>query len=251
MTIRQKQLAAKFKANSQTAVVNRHAFSLSGTTAISLVGSAGTGKTSLIEAAMRLAHNATIGAIVGNLASPRDAERLQRLGVRSVPVVTDNLTAEHVHESLGEFELNRCDILFIESGGNVESPVEFDFGQSARVAVFSVAGGDDKAAANPRLVADADLIVLTKTDLLPYVTFDLTAFHNDVTTLNPQASIITTAALSSHGFDEWISWLTHQRTDGGHSSPKMPPKYTSMRLSQAMQENRLSAAEVFKIEGRR
>jgi len=228
----QKRLAAKFKANSQTAVSNRKTFALAGTTVISLVGSAGSGKTALIEAAVRLAHNTKFGAIVGNLASPRDAERLQRLGVRAIPVLTDNLTAEHVHEVLEEFEAESCDVLFIESSGNVESPVEYDFGQAVRVAVFSVAGGDDKAAANPRLVADADLIVLTKADLLPYVTFDLNSFRSDVTTLNPEASIITTASMSSRGFDEWLAWLSHNRVNkrsdavaqSRHISPRFGPK---------------------------
>jgi len=250
MTAKQKQLAATFKANSATAAVNRQMFTRSATTAISLVGSAGSGKTSLIEAATRLAFNTSFGAIVGNLASPRDAERLQRLGVRAVPVVTDNLSADHVHEVLGEFDLNLCDVLFIESSGNVQSPVEFDFGQTARVAVFSVAGGDDKAAANPRLVADADLIVLTKTDLLPYVTFDLTAFHNDVATLNPQASIITTASLSSHGFDEWISWLSHRWSRDPAGTTK-PAKYTSHRFGQLAVHRQRTDADNFRIEGDR
>ena len=171
MTHKPNRLASQFRQNSQIALDNRHAFKLAATTVISLVGSAGSGKTSLIEAAVRLAQNTSFGAIIGNLASQRDAERLQQLGLRAIPVITDNLTAEHVQEVLSECELNRCDVLFIESNGNSASPVEFDFGQALRVAVFSVAGGDDKAAANPRLVADADLVVLTKSDLLEMIDY--------------------------------------------------------------------------------
>ncbi len=242
MSTNQKQLASKFKSNSQKAVINRKAFALMGTDVISLVGSAGSGKTALIEAAARLAHRTTFGAIIGNLAASRDAERLQRLGVRAIPVLTDNLTAEHVAEVLEEFETEPCDVLFIESGGNVESPVEYDFGQTARVAVFSVAGGDDKGAAQPRLVADADLIVLTKADLLPYVTFDLDSFRADVSTLNPEASIISTAAMSSRGFAAWLTWL------GQCCGPARPSSQQRRRFCSG---EPLDSDSIFKIEGDR
>jgi len=240
--------ARKFAANSKIAVENRRLLKHSATTAISVVGSAGSGKTALIESAAHRAHHTSVGAIIGNLASSRDAERLQRLGIQAVPVITDNLTAEHVRDALTEFDLDRCDILFIESNGNADSPVEYDFGQSARVAVFSVAGGDDKAAEFPRLVADADLIVLTKSDLLPHVHFDLAAFHTDIATLNPEASIITTSH-SKHGFDEWITWLSNRWTSDPTSDGQV--KHLSACFVHAPSHARPVPRDIFSIEGER
>jgi len=248
MHVSNDQFARKFAANSKIAVENRRLFKHSATTAISVVGSAGSGKTALIEAAAHRARHTSVGAIIGNLASSRDAERLQRLGIQAVPVITDNLTAEQVRDALAEFDLNRCDILFIESNGNADSPVEYDFGQSARVGVFSVAGGDDKAAEFPRLVADADLIVLTKSDLLPHVHFDLAAFHADVATLNAAASMITTAH-SKHGFDEWIAWLSERWTSDPASDGQ--PKHLSACFVHPRMNAGSELPDIFSVEGER
>jgi hydrogenase nickel incorporation protein HypB len=202
-------LATRFELNSQVAAANRAAFALDGVTAINLAGPAGSGKTALVEAvAHRVSGHIRLAAVVGNLAAPRDAERLCRLGVRTIPMQTDNLAAIHVRSVLAELDLARTDLVFLESGGNTLSPVEFDLGQDARVAVFSVAGGDDKAAAYPHLVAESDLVLLTKADLLPHVTFDLSAFRADVAQLNSEIPVIVTSTRTGDGIDQWLDWLS-------------------------------------------
>ena len=124
-----------------------------------------------------------------------------------MPLITDNLAAVHVRESLGQVDLQHLDLLLIEADGNALSPVEFDLGHHQRVSVFSVAGGDDKATEYPFLVAGSDLVLLTKTDLLPFVTFDLQVFSQDVKRLKPGLNIIQASAQSNQGIDAWVGWV--------------------------------------------
>jgi hydrogenase nickel incorporation protein HypB len=222
-------LAEHFSTNAKIAAANRAAFALDGVTAVSLVGPAGCGKTVLIESlARRVAGQIRLSAIIGNLAAARDAERLACGGVYAVPVQTDNILAEHVRTALPELALNQTDLVLIEGNGNTISPVEFDLGQDLRVAVFSVAGGDDKAAAYPRLVAESDLVVLTKADLLPYVTFDMDRFGDDIAKLNSTVEVITTSARGTPGIEPLLEWLMrHWSPSKAHRTNGRLPDPTS------------------------
>jgi hydrogenase nickel incorporation protein HypB len=201
-------LSDRFAANARTAAENRGAFALDGVTAVSLIGAPGSGKTSLLEALVHyVGGRIHIAAIIGNLAASRDAERLARSGVFAVPVQADNLSAEHVRAAIPELNLHRANLVIIEGPGNTLSPVEFDLGQDLRIAVFSVAGGDDKAAAYPRLVAESDLVLLTKADLLPHVSFDMDAFSADITKLNPAAEVLTVSTRTGQGLENLLGWL--------------------------------------------
>ena len=173
-----------------------------------MVGPAGSGKTSAIEALLtRLDPELRVAVMVGNLAADRQVSRITRHGYQAVPLITDNLTAVHVRETLGQLDLRDLDLLVIEADGNALSPVEFDLGHHLRVCVFSLAGGDDKATEYPFLVAGSDLVLLTKTDLLPFVTFDLQVFCQDVQRLKPGMDIICTSAQSNKGIEDWVGWV--------------------------------------------
>jgi hydrogenase nickel incorporation protein HypB len=201
-------LSDRFAANARAAAENRNAFALDGVTAVSLIGAPGSGKTSLLEALVRhIGGRIHVAAIIGNLAATRDAERLARIGAFAVPVQTDNLSAELVRAAIPELDLRRTDLVIMEGPGNVLSPVEFDLGQDLRIAVFSVAGGDDKAAAYPRLVAESDLVLLTKSDLLPHVSFDLDSFCADTAELNPASDVLTISTRTGHGIAGLLDWL--------------------------------------------
>jgi hydrogenase nickel incorporation protein HypB len=201
-------LDERFELNNQIARANRKDFDAAGLTVISVVGPAGSGKTSAIEALLtRLNSKMRVGVMVGNLAAERQVARITRHGVQAVPLVTDNVTAAHVRESLNRLDLRHLDLLIIEADGNALSPVEFDLGHHLRVSVFSVAGGDDKATEYPFLVAGSDLVLLTKTDLLPYVTFDIQIFRQDVERLKPNLNIIDASAQSNQGIEDWVSWV--------------------------------------------
>jgi hydrogenase nickel incorporation protein HypB len=108
---------------------------------------------------------------------------------------------------LGQLNLQNLDLLVIETDSNALSPVEFDLGHHLRVSVFSVAGGDDKATECPFLVAGSDVVLLTKTDLLPYVTFDQQVFRQDVKRLKPSLNIINASAHSNQGIEAWVGWV--------------------------------------------
>lgn len=201
-------LNERFELNNQIARANREDFDAAGLTVISVVGPAGSGKTSAIEALLTsLDPKVRAAVMVGNLAAERQVSRITRHGYHAVPLVTDNLTAVHVRESLSRLDLRHLDLLIIEADGNALSPVEFDLGHHLRVSVFSVAGGDDKATEYPFLVAGSDLVLLTKTDLLPVVTFDLQVFCQDVKRLKPGLNIVTASTLSNQGIEAWVDWV--------------------------------------------
>jgi len=201
-------LNERFELNSQIAQANRKDFDAAGLKVISVVGPAGSGKTSAIEALLtRLDPKLRVAVMVGNLAAERQVSRITRHGYQAVPLITDNLTAVHVRETLGQLDLHDLDLLVIEADGNALSAVEFDLGHHLRVSVFSVAGGDDKATEYPFLVAGSDLVLLTKTDLLPFVTFDLHVFCQDVKRLKPGMEIIHASAQSNNGIEAWVRWV--------------------------------------------
>lgn len=201
-------LNERFELNSRIALANRKDFDAAGLKVISVVGPAGSGKTSAIEALLTcLDPKLHVAVMVGNLAAERQVSRITRHGYQAVPLITDNLTAVHVRETLCQLVLQDLDLLVIEADGNALSPVEFDLGHHLRVCVFSVAGGDDKATEYPFLVAGSDLVLLTKTDLLPFVTFDLQVFCQDVQRLKPGMDIICTSAQSNKGIEDWVGWV--------------------------------------------
>jgi hydrogenase nickel incorporation protein HypB len=104
--------------------------------------------------------------------------------------------------------------LLIESEGNAHSPVEFDLGHHLRASVFSVAGGDDKATEYPFLIAGSDVVLLTKMDLLPVVTFDFNVFNQDVVRIKPKMAIIQLSVQSNQGISQWVEWVESHLSPG-------------------------------------
>ena len=147
---------------------------------------------------------------MGDLATRRDGDRLARWCDKVVQISTGqgcHLEANQVRDALAEIELDMVDLLFIENVGNLICPVGFDLGQAAKVGLFSLTEGDDKAAKHPYLVEAADLILLNKIDLLPYLLFDRRTFEADVHLLNPRVPILDVSATTGEGLDAWIAWL--------------------------------------------
>ncbi|MGA3065549.1 MAG: hydrogenase nickel incorporation protein HypB [Tepidisphaeraceae bacterium] len=210
------QYPTRFDLNSQIARANRATLDAAGVTAISLVGPAGSGKTTLIETLLtRLNPKLRMAAIVGDLAAERQVERMTRHGCRAIPLVTDNLAAINLREALGGLNLNELDLLLIESEDNAHSPVEFDLGHHLRASVFSVAGGDDKATEYPFLIARSDVVLLTKIDLLPSVKFDFKVFNQDVMRVKAKMPIIQLSLQSNQGIGQWVQWVE------AHLSPRV------------------------------
>ena len=180
-------------------------------TVISLIGPAGSGKTSLDRsiAVPAGSEDSRCGDRRQLRCRPAGcAHRLPR--IQAVPLVTDNLTADLSAVCSDTLDVKKLDLLLIEADVNAIDPAEFDFGQHLRVSVFSVAGGDDRATEYPFLVAGSDLILLTKTDLLPFVTFDIQVFRQDVKRLKPKMKIIHSSTQSSQGINSWVGWVESQ-----------------------------------------
>jgi hydrogenase nickel incorporation protein HypB len=202
------QFKTRFDLNNQIARSNLAALDAANVTAISLVGPAGSGKTSLIEALLqRLDPKIRAAAIVGDPAAERQVERIAKHGCAAVPLVTDSLAAINVRQALEQLKLPELDLVLIESEGNAHSPVEFHLGQHFRASVFSVAGGDDKATEYPFLIASSDVVLLTKVDLLPVVAFDFKTFNQDVSRIKPKTPVLQISVESHPGMGLWVDWV--------------------------------------------
>src|SRR5664280_3305055 len=199
------------EANDQLAATVRTDLERRGIFAVDIIGAPGSGKTALLEATLRaLKGRRRPAVLVGDLATRRDGDRLARWCDQVVQISTGqgcHLEANQVRDALVQVDLDAVDLLFIENVGNLICPVGFDLGQAAKVGLFSLTEGDDKAAKHPYLVEAADLILLNKIDLLPYLSFDRRTFEADVHLLNPRVPILDVSATTGEGLDAWIAWL--------------------------------------------
>ena len=203
------------KLNDEVAGLNRQILHRAGIYTVDLIGAPGCGKTSLLEATLRrLKDRLRLGVIVGDLATQRDADRMARWCDQVVQINTGkgcHLEANHVHQALARLDLSRIDLLFIENVGNLICPVGFDLGQDAKVGMFSVSEGDDKPAKHPYIVCESAVLLLNKTDLLPYVPFNLEVFRGDIRRLNPTAPLFELSVVKEEQLDPWLRWLEEGR----------------------------------------
>ncbi|MCL4221250.1 MAG: hydrogenase nickel incorporation protein HypB [Phycisphaerales bacterium] len=206
-----KVVANVLKLNDEVAALNRRALAEAGVACLNIMGSPGCGKTALLEATLpRLRPALKIGVIAGDIATTRDAERLAHLcdGVTQINTGGScHLDANQVRQGLANLDLHALDLVIIENVGNLICPVTFDLGQGAKMGLFSVPEGADKPAKHPRIVLEADLLVLTKTDLLPHVPFDKTIFDADLRSLRDDVTLIETSVVSGAGLDAWCQWV--------------------------------------------
>jgi hydrogenase nickel incorporation protein HypB len=197
--------------NDDVATQNRARFADRGIFAVDVIGAPGCGKTAILEATLRALRGRRRPAVlVGDLTTRRDGDRLARWCDQVVQISTGqgcHLEAAQIRDAVGSIDLAAVDILFIENVGNLICPVGFDLGQAAKVGIFSTTEGDDKPGKHPYLVNEADLLLLNKVDLLPYLTFDRSAFDADVRLLNPTVPILGLSATTGEGLDDWLAWL--------------------------------------------
>jgi hydrogenase nickel incorporation protein HypB len=198
-------------ANTQNAGANQARLDADGILGINVMASPGAGKTTFILATIdSLGHDARVGVIEGDIASTIDAEKVAQ---KNVPVVQINtgggchLDAGQIAAGLDNLPLNDLDIVFIENVGNLVCPSEFKLGEHLRVVILSVPEGDDKPYKYPGMFASADVIIVTKTDILPYFDFDLEKFKKAVSGLKPGILIFPLSARTGEGFSEWTDWL--------------------------------------------
>jgi len=194
---------------------------------VRIVGPPGSGKTELIESTLkRLEQPNRLGVVVVNPASRRDAERLGKRCGQVAHIDAAVPTASAVWRAILEMNLNRLDAVLVEAAGGL-APLH-DLGQDATVAVFSVSGGDDKAAEYHQLLKAASAVVLTKTDLRSLVKFDPQVFRADVRSITPDADVFEVSAVAGTGMDEWHNWLEKlsafkRGLHGRHDRNEVPP----------------------------
>lgn len=202
--------------NDSTAEHNRQHFLERGIFTVNLMGSPGSGKTAVLEATARKFKNGRrLAAIAGDLATDNDAARLVRAGIRSCAIETGqacHLDAEMVHHELHHLDLEGVEFLFIENVGNLVCPAVYDLGQNVNVVALSVTEGEDKPLKYPTMFAKADLVLLTKLDLLPHLPHvDMTAIRNAIAKVMPDPHIIRMSAQEDAGVDGWVGWLRERR----------------------------------------
>jgi hydrogenase nickel incorporation protein HypB len=198
--------------NDHQAAHNRAHFAMTGMLVVNLMSSPGAGKTSLLETTIRaLAGSMAVAVIEGDLETENDARRIRAAGARAVQITTGNachLDAMMVHAALHELDLEGIDILFIENVGNLVCPAGFDLGQHRNVVLLSVTEGDDKPEKYPVMFRAADLVGITKLDLLDAVgdfAPDRAKLH--LRNLASAAPVLEISARSKVGMSNWIDWL--------------------------------------------
>jgi hydrogenase nickel incorporation protein HypB len=210
--VKQKVLAA----NSAAAEALRASFRTSGTLVVNVISSPGSGKTTLLEVTARaLKSRLRLGGLDGDIATERDAERLRRAGIPARQILTGgacHLDARQVEKALGEEggRLDGLDVLFIENVGNLICPTSYDLGEDFKVVLLSVVEGDDKPFKYPAIFARAAVTLITKTDLLPHVDFDLSAVREQVAALNPRGRFLVTSARSGEGMESWYELVEEE-----------------------------------------
>ena len=182
-----------------------------GTLALNFIGSPGSGKTAFLERTLQmLPANTRVVVLTGDLQTEADAIRLGRYGYPVRQIVTAgacHLDARMVEKHLEGWELEGLDFLFIENVGNLVCPTSYDLGEDAKVVVLSVTEGEEKPLKYPGIFRKAELMILNKVDLLPYVPFRRELAIENARSINPEIQVIETCSLTGTGFDEWLTWL--------------------------------------------
>jgi hydrogenase nickel incorporation protein HypB len=198
--------------NDRMAAHTRSHFEELGVLAVNLMGSPGSGKTALLEATARIAQGRMrLGALSGDLATDRDAARLRAAGIPAKEITTGSachLDAELVHRALHDFPWSGLDVLVIENVGNLVCPAIYDLGQAANVVVLSVTEGEDKPLKYPVMFRKADLVVLTKVDLLPHLPdVQVATLVDALARVMPSPALLQLSARTGEGMDAWVQWL--------------------------------------------
>lgn len=201
--------------NESAARENLAMFDRYGIHCINMLGGAGCGKTTVLETLLPklTAEGRRCAVLEGDIATTRDAERIAALGVPVVQLLTEggcHLTAAHVQRAMEHLSLDDLDLVFIENVGNPICPANFSLGEHRRISVLSVAEGDDKPLKYPLLFRSADLVLITKCDLLPYVRFNVERVCEEIRRLQPNCRIVAMDAREKNGVLELASWVQQE-----------------------------------------
>lgn len=200
--------------NDRQAEHNRHHFREAGVLAVNLMGSPGAGKTAILEATAKQAGELKLGAVSGDLATANDADRLSAAGIVSKSITTGStchLDAQMVHDALHDFPWRDRGLFFIENVGNLVCPAIYDLGQAANVVALSVTEGEDKPVKYPVMFREADLVLLTKVDLIDVLGTSVPTIEDNLARVMPEPRMIHVSAKTGQGVEDWLAWLEQLR----------------------------------------
>jgi hydrogenase nickel incorporation protein HypB len=208
VTIAQQILAA----NDAIAQEVRQSLAVHGIRTINLMSAPGAGKTTLLERTIeRLREQVGIGVIEGDIETSADAERIEAAGAAETVQINTrgacHLEAHMIRDALARIDLARINLLFIENIGNLVCPATWELGEDRRVVITSTTEGDEKPAKYPQMFAVAQVMVINKLDLLPYVDYDLTKVKRQALAINPRLHIFEVSCRTGAGLDKWCEWL--------------------------------------------
>ena len=202
-------------ANQHHAEHNRSDFDIWKLIALNVMSSPGAGKTALLERSLPLlAQELSMAVLEGDMTTHLDAQRLEAVGIPVVPITTGRSCHLDAAMVAGGLKLLRerldpssLDLLWVENVGNLVCPAEFEVGEHHKVALLSVTEGDDKPLKYPLMFRQADVVLITKTDLLPYLPVDLALIRHNILSVNPRATVIEVSAITGEGMDVWHRWI--------------------------------------------
>lgn len=197
--------------NDRIAAENQALFAEKKIFVLNLMGSPGSGKTSLLEQTMaKMKDKVNMAVIEGDLFTSKDADRIAKHDVPVIQINTSggcHLDAPMVQNVLPQLDLDNLDLLVVENVGNLVCPAEFAVGEDMKAVVLSITEGDDKPMKYPLIFKESSIALLNKVDILPYCNFDMESAKEDITTLHPDIKVIELACTTGQGVDEWCEWL--------------------------------------------
>lgn len=205
------------EANDRIAQQNRDLFNESRLLVINLMSSPGAGKTSLLEKTISaLKKDLRIGVIEGDIQSSQDAERIAQTGIPVVQINTGgacHLDGNMIRDTFGEFSFKDLDLLVVENVGNLVCPAEFKVGEDFKAMILSVTEGDDKPAKYPLMFHESSVLLINKTDLLPYVDCNVKRIKEDALKINPDLAIFEISCKTGEGLEDWYNWIRQRARD--------------------------------------
>ncbi len=203
-------------ANQEGADHNREHFDKWGITCLNIMSSPGAGKTVLLEKTLAaLQDKFNMAVIEGDMTTELDADRLRKYGVPVIPINTgrschldSKMVAGGIHTLEHQYNPQNIELVLVENVGNLVCPAEFEVGEHAKVALLSVTEGEDKPLKYPVMFQEADCLLITKTDLAPYLDIDIQQIADNVRQMNPNVTIIPLSAKTGLGLKTWFNWLS-------------------------------------------
>jgi len=202
--------------NDRIAAELRRSFRESGVLCLNLISSPGSGKTTLLEKTLdALPRSERVAVLTGDIQTENDAARLKRFGFPVKQITTGgtcHLDARMIERHLADWRLDEIALLFFENVGNLVCPSSYDLGEAAKIVLLSVTEGEDKPLKYPSIFFKSELLVITKTDLLPYVPFDIVKAEENARRVHPGMGIIRTSCTTGEGLNDWLGWLEKRKS---------------------------------------